>query len=86
MGSNQFQIDITKPEVISLVIIEGPNVSQVFSIPKESKSTMGRKNNNDIHFTDDQHLSNMHATIYPVQGIWYVEDLGTTNGYFCFDP
>jgi pSer/pThr/pTyr-binding forkhead associated (FHA) protein len=45
-----------------------------------SKNNVGRKNTNEISFIEDQHLSNIHATIFAVEGIWYIEDLGTTNG------
>ena len=82
MGSNQFQIDTSKSDAIQLVSIEGPNAYETFLISKNStKSSIGRKTTNDIHFPDDQHMSNIHATIFPVEGVWHVEDLGTTNGY-----
>lgn len=29
---------------------------------------------------DDAHISKLHARVYPADGRWYVEDLGSTNG------
>lgn len=48
------------------------------------KINVGRKATNEINFPDDQHLSNIHSTFYQVEGVWYIEDLGTTNGYFLY--
>jgi len=80
LGSNQFQVDLSKPDNIYLQVIEGPNMGHIFSVPKSNKSSLGRKTTNNINFPDDQHLSNVHATFYPVEGIYYIEDMGTTNG------
>jgi pSer/pThr/pTyr-binding forkhead associated (FHA) protein len=49
-------------------------------LPKKDKITIGRKPQNEINFPEDHHLSNIHATLFQVNGIWYVEDLGSTNG------
>ena len=82
MGSNQFQANMTKPEQVSLRIIEGPNVEDIIELPSDkNKINVGRKATNEMNFPDDQHLSNIHSTIYQVEGVWYFEDLGTTNGY-----
>mgnify|MGYP002344513415 CR=1 FL=1 len=42
--------------------------------------SIGRKQTNMLNFPDDQHLSNIHATIFSVENKYYVEDMGTTNG------
>ena len=31
---------------------------------------------------DDEYASNQHAEFYPLEGHWYVEDLGSTNGTY----
>jgi pSer/pThr/pTyr-binding forkhead associated (FHA) protein len=31
---------------------------------------------------DDEYLSSPHARFFPVDGAWYVEDLGSTNGIY----
>lgn len=36
----------------------------MIEIPKNNKVTIGRKQTNVLNFPDDQHLSNIHATIF----------------------
>ena len=82
MGSNQFIADLSSVKTLMLKIIEGPNLNEVFSLPAaKGKVNVGRKATNEINFPEDQHLSNVHSTIFSIEGVWYVEDLGTTNGY-----
>lgn len=52
----------------------------MIEIPKNSKITIGRKNTNQLNFQEDQHLSNLHATIFSIENKYYLEDMGTTNG------
>lgn len=67
---------------MALKIIEGPNIGETFILSAlKGKSNVGRKNTNEISFPEDQHLSNIHSTIFAIEGVWYIEDLGTTNGY-----
>lgn len=80
MGSNQFEVNMSDRHLMALKIIEGPNTEYCFIVPKKDKITIGRKPHNEINFPDDHHLSNIHATFFSVGGIWYVEDLGSTNG------
>lgn len=81
MGSNQFLIDLSNAKSLILKVIEGPNLGEVYSVPiPKGKSNIGRKTTNDFSFPEDQHLSNMHSTIFSIEGLWYIEDLGTTNG------
>jgi predicted component of type VI protein secretion system len=82
MGSNQFLVDLGNAKCLTLKIIEGPNLGEIFTAQfPRGKSNVGRKPTNDISFPEDQHLSNMHSTIFSIEGVWYIEDLGTTNGY-----
>ena len=80
MGSNQFEIRMSDKHLMALKVIQGTNVDTCFVMPKKDKITIGRKPHNQVSFPDDHHLSNIHATLFCVQGIWYVEDLGSTNG------
>lgn len=41
---------------------------------------VGRKLTNDISFSQDNTLSNLHAKITFSDHNWYIEDLATTNG------
>ena len=72
MGSNQFEVNMSKADHISLTIIEGPNMNDVIELPQQTKINVGRKATNEINFPDDQHLSNIHSTLYEVEGVWYV--------------
>ena len=79
MVSNQFQANYNNG-ILSFNIIEGPANNIVIEIQKGGKTTIGRKPNNIVNFPDDQHLSNIHATISYSDGKYYIEDMGTTNG------
>lgn len=46
MGSNQFQANMSKPDQVSLRIIEGPNVDDVIELPQKAKINVGRKATN----------------------------------------
>jgi pSer/pThr/pTyr-binding forkhead associated (FHA) protein len=81
MGSNQFLIDLNNAKSIIFKVLEGPNIGDVYTITNgKGKANVGRKATNDFSFPEDQHLSNMHSTIFSIEGLWYIEDLGTTNG------
>lgn len=65
MGSNQFLAHLNGTN-LSLEIIEGPSQGPLIEIPKTGKISIGRKANNLINFPDDQHLSNIHSTIFSI--------------------
>lgn len=65
MGSNQFQAHFVEG-ILTLEIIEGPSQGNVIEILKNTKVTVGRKQTNALNFPDDQHLSNIHATIFSI--------------------
>lgn len=79
MGSNQFQAHFLEGN-LTFEIIEGPSQGYMIEIPRNSKITVGRKPTNILDFPDDQHLSNLHATIFSIDNKYYLEDMGTTNG------
>ena len=43
--------------------------------------TIGRANDSTLVLTDD-YASTRHARLFPRDGEWFVEDLGSTNGTF----
>ena len=47
----------------------------------ESAVTMGRSQDSTI-VLDDDYVSSRHARIFPRDGLWYVEDMGSTNGTY----
>lgn len=67
-----------KTKGTKLVVIEGPLVGTV--IPLESTQiTIGRAPDSTL-VIDDDYASSRHARVYPAEGSWIVEDLGSTNG------
>jgi pSer/pThr/pTyr-binding forkhead associated (FHA) protein len=47
----------------------------------EAPVTMGRSQESTI-VLDDDYVSSRHARIFPRDGQWYVEDMGSTNGTY----
>jgi len=67
-----------KVKGMRLVVIEGPLAGTV--IPLEgSPITLGRAPDSTI-VIDDDYASSRHARIFPADGTWMIEDLGSTNG------
>lgn len=62
----------------ALSVTEGALAGTVIPLGA-SPITLGRAADSTIVIEDD-YASNRHARIYPAEGRWYVEDLGSTNG------
>jgi pSer/pThr/pTyr-binding forkhead associated (FHA) protein len=63
-----------------LVVTEGP-LSGVTIDLTDQQITLGRANDATIVLNDD-YASSRHARIFPQDGQWIVEDLGSTNGTY----
>jgi len=61
-----------------LVVIEGPLVGTIVPLGNV-QITVGRAADSTL-VIDDDYASSRHARIYPAEGSWVVEDLGSTNG------
>ena len=61
-----------------LVVIEGPLQGTVIPLG-DTQITIGRADDSTLVIEDD-YASSRHARIYPAEGSWVVEDLGSTNG------
>lgn len=61
-----------------LVVIEGPLDGTVIPLG-DAQITIGRAPDSTL-IIDDDYASSRHARIYPSEGSWVVEDLGSTNG------
>lgn len=57
------------------IVIEGPEETHVF----HTDFTAGRQGTLPIR---DEHASSHHCLFQTAHGLWYVEDLGSTNGTF----
>ena len=61
-----------------LAVIEGPLKGTVIPLT-DAQITIGRAPDSTL-VIDDDYASSRHARIYPAEGSWVVEDLGSTNG------
>lgn len=61
-----------------LVVVEGPLKGTVVPLGTV-QITIGRAPDSTL-VIDDDYASSRHARIYPAEGTWVVEDLGSTNG------
>ncbi|MEM7119456.1 MAG: FHA domain-containing protein [Chloroflexota bacterium] len=63
-----------------LIVQQGPNANDEYPLTL-SITRLGRGTNNELIFKDPE-LSRQHAQIAQRDGIYYVDDLGSTNGTF----
>lgn len=63
-----------------LVVTEGPLAGRTIELA-DQQITLGRANDATLVLTDD-YASSRHARIFPQDGQWIVEDLGSTNGTY----
>ena len=66
-----------------LLVTEGPLRGTTITIGQQSV-LIGRSPEATL-VLDDDYASGRHARIYPEDGAWYVEDLGSTNGTYSGD-
>ncbi len=70
----------SKGEPISVVVVDGPDAGLTAALGDEPV-TFGRGTDVTLPLTDD-YVSTAHARLFPHEGRWYVEDLGSTNGTY----
>lgn len=63
-----------------LVVVSGSLAGTSIALGN-SPVTIGRANDSTLVLTDE-YASNRHARLFPRDGQWYIEDLGSTNGTF----
>ena len=63
-----------------LVVVAGPKEGTRIELGASSLS-IGRAAENTL-VLDDDYVSNRHARLFPHEGAWVVEDLGSTNGTY----
>ncbi|GAA3963085.1 antibiotic biosynthesis regulator FhaB [Actinomadura viridis] len=63
-----------------LVVVQGERAGTVIDLTG-APITVGRANDSTLVVTDD-YASSRHARLYPQDGQWIVEDLGSTNGTY----
>ena len=65
---------------IELEIYESPEESTVKTFTLFNESSIGRKNNNSLCFSEDLHMSNLHCKINLIGSDFIFEDMASTNG------
>jgi pSer/pThr/pTyr-binding forkhead associated (FHA) protein len=70
---------ISQPPLIEVQGGGGLRAGAVFAV--NGSMTIGRSPQTDIQI-DDQFASARHARIFEYEGLYYVEDMGSTNGTF----
>jgi len=68
----------SKAKGSNLLVVEGPLKGTVIPLG-ESQVTIGRAPDSTL-VIDDDYASSRHARVYPSEGTWVIEDLGSTNG------
>lgn len=68
----------------SAVVVHGPDGTKVGSFRLSDPLNVGRSEACAIRL-DDTYVSQMHARLYGKNGVWFVEDLGSTNGTYVND-
>ena len=63
-----------------VLVTEGPLRGTTITL--DQQSVLIGRNPESTLVLDDDYASGRHARIYPEDGAWYVEDLGSTNGTF----
>jgi pSer/pThr/pTyr-binding forkhead associated (FHA) protein len=63
-----------------MVVTAGPLAGETFPLT-DAQITIGRADDATLVLTDD-YASTRHARIFPQDGQWIVEDLGSTNGTY----
>lgn len=63
-----------------MVVLEGSLKGTEISLAG-APITIGRASDSTLVLNDD-YASNRHARLYPHEGVWVVEDLGSTNGTY----
>lgn len=61
-----------------LLVVEGPLKGTVIPL-SAGQVTIGRAPDSTL-VIDDDYASSRHARVYPSEGTWVIEDLGSTNG------
>ncbi|MFJ2028160.1 FHA domain-containing protein [Streptosporangium sp. NPDC087985] len=69
-----------KGEPRQMVVIGGPLQGTTITL-SETPITIGRANDATLVVSDD-YASSRHARLFPQDGQWIVEDLGSTNGTY----
>ncbi|HZD16744.1 MAG TPA: FHA domain-containing protein [Actinomycetota bacterium] len=66
------------------VLVHEPEGRKARSVRLSGPLEIGRRESSAVRL-DDTYVSQVHARLFPRDGVWHVEDLGSTNGTFLND-
>ncbi len=72
--------DVINNSSIEFTIYESPEETQDRVFTLASGSSIGRKANNAVCFSDDLHMSNLHCKVNLIGSQFFFEDMASTNG------
>jgi pSer/pThr/pTyr-binding forkhead associated (FHA) protein len=70
-----------KGKAPTAIVVKGENGKKLQTVPLKETVQIGRADACHVQI-DDRFASQFHARLYPRNGSWYVEDLGSTNGTY----
>jgi hypothetical protein len=70
-----------RSRVPSSVLVRSADGKKLGTYPLSEPLEIGRSESSQIRL-DDTYVSTTHARLFPRNGSWYVEDLGSTNGTY----
>ena len=70
-----------RSRVPSSVVVRSSNGKKLGSYRLAEPLQIGRSDGSEIQL-DDTYVSSSHARLFPRNGTWFVEDLGSTNGTY----
>ena len=71
----------SKGKTPTVVVVKSEDGRKIASHPLRETVQIGRAEACHLRI-DDRYASQFHARLYPRNGSWYVEDLGSTNGTY----
>ena len=72
--------DVLKDSFVEFTIYESPEDMNEKIFKLHSGDSIGRKQNNNLCFSDDLHMSNLHCKINLIGDKFNFEDIASTNG------
>lgn len=75
------KVKVSKRNAPSKLVVTAGTLTGTTVTLTEAQVTLGRAPDSTI-VLDDDYASNRHARLYPSNGEWMVEDLGSTNGTY----
>ncbi len=70
---------------VELMIMSGADDGTILRLKKPKHGDayiLGRREDNDVILPYDSQISRQHTRLFPMDGSWHIQDLGSRNGTF----